>query len=93
LSGKGFFVLQLPDPEDTFWDTTEEAPRAMAAYEGAVTYLDRKGLIDTSRVGIVGFSRTCFYLAYTLTHSKLRFRAASISDGGDGSYFQYMIIF
>ena len=90
LAGKGFFVLQVPDPDWHVWDTPEEAVRAAAAYEGAVDYLDHKGLIDRNRVGLIGFSRTCFYVTYALTHSTYTFAAASITDGIDGGYFQYM---
>ena len=50
-------------------------------YEGAIDLLDKKGVIDRSRVGIVGFSRTVCFVGYTLTHSKYRFAAASLVDG------------
>ena len=46
LAGKGFFVVQVPDPDWHISVTSKEAPRAMAAYEGAIDYLDRRGLID-----------------------------------------------
>ena len=62
----------------------------MALYESAIDYLDRRGLIDRNRVGIMGFSRTFWYVTYTLTHSKHHFAAAAIADGLDYSYFQYM---
>ena len=90
LAGKGFFVLQDDDPDGFIWVTSEEAPRAMASYEGAIDYLDRRGLIDRNRVGITGFSRTYWYVTYTLTHSKHHFAAAALADGVDYSYFQYM---
>jgi hypothetical protein len=41
LAGRGFFVLQVPDPDWAIWGTPKEAPRAMAAYESAIDYLDR----------------------------------------------------
>lgn len=90
LAGKGFFVLQVPDPDWHIWMTSKEAPRAMAAYDGAIDYLESRGLVDRNRVGITGFSRTYWYVTYTLTHSKHRFSAADITDGVDYSYFQYM---
>jgi hypothetical protein len=90
LAGKGFFVLQEGDPDSKIWETSEEAPTAMAAYESAIDYLDRRGFVDSNRVGITGFSRTYWYVTYTLTHSKHRFAAAAVADGVDGSYFQYM---
>jgi dipeptidyl aminopeptidase/acylaminoacyl peptidase len=90
LAGKGFFVLQEDDPDSRIWETSKEAPRAMAAYDSALDYLDRRRLIDKNRVGITGFSRTFWYVTYTLTHSKHHFAAAAVADGVDGSYFQYM---
>jgi hypothetical protein len=90
LAGKGFFVLQDNFPDWHIWVTSKEAPRAMASYEGAIDYLDRRGIIDRNRVGITGFSRTYWHVTYTLTHSKHHFAAADIADGTDYSYFQYM---
>jgi dipeptidyl aminopeptidase/acylaminoacyl peptidase len=90
LASKGFFVLQAPDPDWHTGETAKQAPTAMAVYESAIDYLDRRGLIDRNRVGITGFSRTFWYVTYTLTHSKRHFVAAAIADGVDGSYFQYM---
>lgn len=89
LAGRGFFVLQDDSPA-IYDSTSEEAPRAMASYDGAIDHLDRKGLIDQNRVGIIGFSRTYWHVTYALTHSKHHFAAAAIADGFDGSYFQYM---
>jgi hypothetical protein len=63
----------------------------MAAYEGAIDYLDGRGLIDRNRVGIIGFSRTAFHVAFTLTHSKYHFAAATLADGFDGGYVNYML--
>ena len=63
----------------------------MAAFEGAIDYLDARGLIDRDRVGIIGFSRTVYHVAYTLTHSKYKFEAATLADGFSGGYFQYLV--
>ena len=62
----------------------------MAAFEGAVDYLDQRGIIDRKRVGIIGFSRTQYHVAYTLTHSSYEFAAATLADGIDGGYLQYL---
>ncbi len=96
LANKGFVVLQVggskdPAQDRTFIDTTQEAPREMAAYEGAIDYLDGRGLIDAKLVGIIGFSRTEYSVKYALTHSKYRFAAATVADGIDAGYFSYMV--
>jgi dipeptidyl aminopeptidase/acylaminoacyl peptidase len=94
LAAKGFMVLQLQAPEAELGKvggTSQEAPYEMAEYEGAIDYLDRRGLIDRSRVGIIGFSLTVYIVEYTLTHSKYRFAAATLADGVNGGYFSYVV--
>lgn len=96
LAARGIVVLQIGRDKDKekyhggVW-RANEGQREMASYEGAIDYLDSLGLIDRDRVGLIGFSRTCFDVEYTLTHSKYHFAAVTISDGVDGSYFQYLI--
>lgn len=89
LAGKGIIVLQVPDSHDAEL-TPEEAPRMVKTYENAIDYLDGRGLIDRTHVGIIGFSRTCYYVKYMLVHSAHKMVAASVADGVDGGYFQYM---
>ena len=47
--------------------------------------------MDPARIGIIGFSRTCFYVLEALTASSLRLKAASITDGVMANYFQYLL--
>jgi hypothetical protein len=96
LAAKGIVVLQVGGSSDAsddskYVESPEEAPRQMAAYEGAIDYLDDRGLIDRNRVGMIGFSRTVFYVEYTLTHSKYQFAAVTLADGFDGSYVNYLL--
>jgi hypothetical protein len=96
LAGKGIVVLQVggstESSEDSkYVETPEEAPRQMAAYEGAIDYLDERRLINRNQVGIIGFSRTVFYVGYTLTHSSYLFTAVTLADGFDGGYMNYLL--
>ena len=91
LAGKGFFVLQVNESAWHFAGTPKEAPSAMADYESAIDYLDGRGLIDRNLVGIIGFSRTCYYVTHILAFSKYRIAAAVIADGLDADYFQYFM--
>ncbi len=96
LAGKGIFVLQIGTADDAEGErdaanTPREAPREMASYEGSIEELDRRGWIDATRVGIIGFSRTVYHVGYALTHSRYHFRAATLADGMDGGYFQYIM--
>src|SRR5256885_5193718 len=93
LAGEGLFVLQegrskIANRE--VGNSTRESPYSMAEFEGAIDHLDKRGLIDRERVGIVGFSRTEMTVAYTLTHSKYHFAAASLVDGTNAGYFEYL---
>lgn len=90
LAGKGIMVLQAGESYADL-DTPKEVQREVSALEGAIDYLSARGLIDRNRVGIVGFSRTCLFVKYALTHSKYHFSAAAVGDGIDGGYFQYVV--
>jgi len=56
-----------------------------------VSALVADGLVDPERVGIIGFSRTCFHVMEALTTSALHFKAASITDGVMAGYFEYLL--
>ena len=91
LAERGIAVLQM---NDIFYDslvTRHEAARVMKTYENAINYLYRRGIVDRNRVGLLGFSRTCYYVKYALTNSKQRFAAAVVSDGVDVGYMQYLV--
>lgn len=95
LASKGFLVLQIPDWPDLeqypkIGMTQAEGPYQMSTFEGAIDYLDAQGLIDRDRVGIIGFSRSGFYVKFTLTHSKYPFAAAAISDSTDVGFMNYL---
>jgi len=102
MAAKGFMVLQSyimsGNSETSRGNFTASTPQqaaklsAMAAYEGAIDNLDTSGLIDRNSVGIIGFSRTVAYVAYSLTHSQYRFRAAVLTDGTDAGYFQHLAL-
>jgi dipeptidyl aminopeptidase/acylaminoacyl peptidase len=72
--------------------TAEQSARNLSvlAYDQAIEYLNERGIIDPHHVGITGFSRTVCFVAYSLTHSVHRFSAASLVDGIDCGYLQYI---
>jgi len=96
LASQGFVVLQVGEAKDAKEDrkyagTPQEGARRMGVYEGAIDYLFDRGLIDRQHVGIVGFSRSVFQVGYALTHSKYEFAAATLADGFDGGYVNYIL--
>jgi dipeptidyl aminopeptidase/acylaminoacyl peptidase len=91
LASRQIVVLQMNDIFSDTLETAQEAGRVAAAYQSAIDYLDERGIIDPERVGLIGFSRTCLYVKYLLTHSSRHFAAALVADGVDASYFQYLL--
>ncbi len=90
LAGRDVFVLQIADGGTSHWGAiTGEPEGAMAGFEGAVDALDARGWVDRTRVGLVGWSRTCWYVTFTLTHSSYPFAAAIIADGANFGYTEY----
>jgi dipeptidyl aminopeptidase/acylaminoacyl peptidase len=71
--------------------TPEEGPCEVAMLESAANQLVSDGSVDRERIGIIGFSRTCFYVMDTLTTGSLKLRAASVTDGVMETYLQYMM--
>jgi dipeptidyl aminopeptidase/acylaminoacyl peptidase len=90
LAGHGILVLQLDESFDDH-NTPEETEREVERIESGIEALDGRGLIDLNRIGMIGFSRTCIYVKQALIRSRYRFAAASVTDGIDGGYFQYLL--
>lgn len=87
LAEAGVIVLQMEDREDRhIRPANEEATLSVMGIEAAIDQLDEDGLIDPSHVGIIGFSRTQWYVEQALIHDPQRYRAATLIDGVDQSY-------
>jgi dipeptidyl aminopeptidase/acylaminoacyl peptidase len=103
LAAQGILVLQAFSFESTADHDAVASDRSLGAtaqlsyarfeslaYDAAIEDLARRGIVDESRVGVAGFSRTVWFVAYALTHSLHHYRAAILTDGIDGGYFQYI---
>ncbi len=97
LAARNMMVLQVGDiqlPEEYGkHGQLREVEAAVEVYRSAIKYLSKRGLIDPSRVGIIGFSHTCFYVKWALAHYPELFAAASVNEGEDGGYLQYITDF
>jgi hypothetical protein len=95
LAAEGIVVLQIgksaAGDDIRYARTHEKVVRAAATYQGAIDYLDARGLIDRRKVGIIGFSYTVFEVEYTLTHTRYDFAAATVADGFDGGYLNFLL--
>lgn len=90
LASAGIMVLVVPYRTDHI-DTPEEPEDQIAGYKAAISQLDADGLIDPHKVGIVGFSRTCWHVEEALIKDPNLFAAATMADGVDLGYMQYML--
>ena len=88
LAASGIVVVQVADCP--IRETEDEGPCQVRGYRALVERLADEGLIDRDKVGIVGFSRTCYYVLEALTDDKLRLAAAANADGLNAGYFQYL---
>jgi len=63
----------------------------MNVWDSAVSALTAQGLIDSSKVGIIGFSRKGWYVEFILAHAKTHYRAATATDNVDYSLGEYWL--
>ncbi len=90
LSSAGIMVLQV-GVHNEHLRQYQEAVDQVFGYEAAIGKLNAEALVDPRRVGIVGFSRTCWYVENALVNSPMLFRAAILADGVDEGYMQYLL--
>jgi len=91
LAAKGIVVLQVGEVGNCPVDTPDEGPCNAVGYELVAKQLISEGLVDPEKIGIIGFSRTCFHVMEILTKNSLQLRAASITDGVMFTYFEFML--
>jgi dipeptidyl aminopeptidase/acylaminoacyl peptidase len=89
LAAAGIMVLQMPRRTDHN-ATAQEAQDQILGINAAIEQLTSEDLIDPQKVGIVGFSRTSYHVEKALINNPDKFAAATIADGMDGSYMQYL---
>lgn len=90
LATAGIMVLQIDERRD-HTVTAAEAPDQENGILAAIDQMCSEGLIDASRVGIIGFSRTAWHVEQLLVHQPRLFAAAVVADGVDMSYMQYLL--
>lgn len=90
LAAAGIIVVQVAEHSMDSGLSSDDAATAVANYEVIANRLISEGLVDPDKIGIVGFSHTCYYVMHALTHSDFHLEAASITEGEMGGYFQYL---
>lgn len=99
LVSAGIAVLAVDIPvgdKDLQWQqhvvgTVREGQAFVERIDAAVAALSKDGLIDPSRVGLIGFSRGGFMTYYAITHpGSAVLSAAVVADAYTGSYGGYV---
>jgi dipeptidyl aminopeptidase/acylaminoacyl peptidase len=89
FAGHGYVVLLQNLPGNAFHypagdfagARAQEADGVMKSLRVMVDTLVTQGLVDSSRMGIMGWSWGCFFTSYILTHDTDWFRAGAVGDG------------
>jgi hypothetical protein len=90
LAGRDILVLQVAEPHEPFFGTWQEGTEnGTQVYLSAIDRLVAEGLVDATRVGISGYSRTGFYVAKAITEAPDRFAASAFGSTDIGSLFGY----
>lgn len=97
IANAGMLYLMRTYPEDYLeQDEREHYPKGypgqiaeaafqMDIWDSAVKAFSARGLVDSNRVGLIGFSRSGWYTEFALAHSKIRYRAATAADNAEYS--------
>jgi hypothetical protein len=87
LASAGIMVLVVEKYPNTLSYVDPEM--ALHGYRSAIEHLSEAGLIDPSKVGVVGFSISCWLVESALVNAPHLFAAATIADGQANSYMEY----
>ncbi len=90
LAALGIVVLQM-GKNYNYKSLADELPLQILGFESAIQHLASDGVTDPSKVGIIGFSRTCYHVEGALIKDPGLFAAATMADGVDESYIQAIL--
>jgi len=90
LAAAGIVVLQVSEDSCSF-ESPGEVSCAASGYEAAASQLVSEELVDSAKIGIIGFSRTGIYVMRALTTGDLHLKAALVEDAMVLDYFSYLV--
>jgi dipeptidyl aminopeptidase/acylaminoacyl peptidase len=93
MAARGIVVLQVGTTiiGPNVVATPRESAQIRDGYVAAIDQLDTDGLIDPQRVGIIGFSRTGWYVLDCLLHAGKYFVVATLAESTYISFGEYML--
>ena len=89
LANQGIVVLQMQDREVGY----QARFTNQLGIEALIDQLDRDGIIDRQKVGLMGFSATGHIVQHMLVFSDYSFATATIADGFSTSFMAYVAAF
>lgn len=93
LAAVGIMVLQMEDRHDRhLMPVSQEATSFASGCAAAIQQLITDGLVDSSEIGMIGFSRASWYVETALEMYPKLFKAATIIDGIDQGYVSYILL-
>lgn len=98
------YLVETPPRGGTATDDPEHYPKGypggigeaefnMDKWDSAISALDRMGIIDPKRIGIIGYSHTGWLTEFILAHSRNHFRAATTADNIQYNLSEYWLNF
>lgn len=91
LAAAGMVVLQMEDGSSCPDPGPDRGLCLASVYSSVASKLVSDGLVDSERIGIIGFSSTCVHVMEVLTLGSPHIKAASITDGVTLDYLQYLL--
>jgi dienelactone hydrolase len=80
FASAGFIVLQVEDNPATITQDENEGPAVAEGFNAGIAQLVEEGLVDPSRVGLIGFSRTGYHALHLVAQHPALLAALSLSD-------------
>jgi len=90
LAARDIVVLQVDEIRRDFGTPAESATGA-GGYRAAIAQLAREGIIDPTRVGIIGWSHMGANLLRALIDEPHAYAAATMAEASSTSYYEYLM--
>jgi dipeptidyl aminopeptidase/acylaminoacyl peptidase len=97
------YLVRTPGDNDRRMDDQPQYPKGypggigeaafyMDMWDSAVETLAKERIVDRSKVGIIGFSRTGWYTEFALAHGTVPYAAATLADNVQYSLAEYWLL-
>src|SRR6185437_2989375 len=88
LAGAGILYLQV-ERRPALRLSESDASEQVEGMRSAIESLAKAGIVDPQKIGLIGFSWSCWYVETALIDHSFHIAAATIADGIDNSYMQF----